>query len=115
LKEKELNYLVTDVITVGTEKTLVIGKSGEKTTRVVLPAVLNKSLERRWSSTIRSVRSVHISVTGETYGCEARGITLRFERTSRVPVSVALSLIERGVPGFLDMGNESLPDQALAC
>tara|TARA_B110000459_G_C16181564_1_gene303976 strand:- start:108 stop:440 length:333 start_codon:yes stop_codon:yes gene_type:complete len=110
LKEKELNYLVTDVITVGTEKTLVIGKSGEKTTRVVLPAVLNKSLERRWSSTIRSVRSVHISVTGETYGCEARGIALRFERTSRLPGSVALSLIERGVPGFLEMDNESLPN-----
>ena len=105
-----MNYLVADVITVSREKTLVIGKLGEKTTRVVLPAVLDKSLERRWSSTIRSVRSVHISVTGETYGCEARGIALRFERTSRLPGSVALSLIERGVPGFLEMDNESLPN-----
>ena len=47
MKEKELNYLVTDVIAIGREKTLVIGKSGEKTTRVVLPDVFNKSLERR--------------------------------------------------------------------
>jgi len=108
-----LNYLVTDVITIGREKTLVIGKSGEKTTLVVLPAVLNKSLERKWSSTIRSVRSVHISVAGETYGCEARGITLRFERTSRLPGSVALSLIKRGVSGFLEMDNESLPELEL--
>ncbi|MGZ0216809.1 MAG: hypothetical protein ACKVKP_12250 [Acidimicrobiales bacterium] len=105
-----MNYLVADVITVSREKTLVIGKLGEKTTRVVLPAVLDKSLERRWSSTIRSVRSVHISVAGETYGCEARGIALLFERTSRLPGSVALSLIKRGVSGFLDMDNESLPE-----
>ena len=105
MKEKELNYLVTDVIAIGREKTLVIGKSGEKTTRVVLPDVFNKSLERRWSSTIRSIRSVHISVAGEKYGCEARGIPLRFERTSRLPGSVALSLIERGVPGFLEIGD----------
>ena len=105
-----MNYLVADVITVSREKTLVIGKLGEKTTRVVLPAVLDKSLERRWSSTIRSVRSVHISVAGETYGCEARGIELLFERTSRLPGSVALSLIKRGVSGFLDMDNESLPE-----
>lgn len=110
MKEKELTYQVTDVITVGREKTLVIGKSGEKTTRVVLPAVLNESLERRWSSTIRNVRSVHISVVGDKYGCEARGISLRFERTSRLPGSVALSLIERGVPGFLEIENENLDD-----
>ena len=105
-----MNYLVADVITVSRETTLVIGKLGETTTRVVLPAVLDKSLERRWSSTIRSVRSVHISVAGETYGCEARGIALLFERTSRLPGSVALSLIKRGVSGFLDMDNESLPE-----
>tara|TARA_B110000003_G_C16338689_1_gene413894 strand:- start:101 stop:445 length:345 start_codon:yes stop_codon:yes gene_type:complete len=110
LEGKKLTYQVTDVISVGREKTLVIGKSGEKTTRVVLPAVLNESLERRWSSTIRNVRSVHISVVGDKYGCEARGISLRFERTSRLPGSVALSLIERGVPGFLEIENENLDD-----
>ena len=105
-----MTYQDTDVITFVRENTLVIGKSGEKTTRVVLPAVLNKSLERRWSSTIRNVRSVHISVVGDKYGCEARGISLRFERTSRLPGSVALSLIERGVPGFLEIENENLDD-----